>query len=47
MKGKVCKVIIDLGSTDNFISIEMVEKLKLRRIPHASPYKVSWLNKGQ
>lgn len=29
------------------MSIEMVEKLKLRRIPHPYPYKVSWLTKGQ
>lgn len=25
----------------------MVDKLKLKRLPHANPYKVSWLNKGQ
>ncbi|XP_059073655.1 uncharacterized protein LOC131874339 [Cryptomeria japonica] len=45
--GKVCKVIIDSGSTKNFVSVEMVEKLKLKRIPHSYPYKVSWLTQGQ
>lgn len=47
VQGKVCKVIIYSGSTDNLVSIEMVEKLKFRRIPHANLYKFSWLNKGQ
>ena len=44
--GKVCKVIIDSRSTENLVSLEMVPKLKLRRIPHPFPYKVSWLTKG-
>ena len=47
MKGKLCKVIIDSGSTDNIISVEAVNKLGLERLPHSCPYKVSWLNKGQ
>jgi hypothetical protein len=41
-----CKVIVDSGSTDNLISIEMVEKLELETIDHPSPYRVSWLQKG-
>ncbi|XP_057858041.2 uncharacterized protein LOC131067127 [Cryptomeria japonica] len=45
--GKVCKVIIDSGSTENFVSMEMGKKLKLKRIPHPYPYKVSWLTQGQ
>ena len=45
--GKICKVIVDSGSTENIVSLEMVEKLKLKRLPHHNPYKVSWLNKGQ
>ena len=47
VKGKLCKVIIDLGSIDNIISLEAVNKLKLERLPHSCSYKVSWLNKGQ
>jgi hypothetical protein len=39
-------MIIDSGSTDNLVSTEMVEKLKLETTAHPSPYKVSWLQKG-
>jgi hypothetical protein len=45
-KDRVCKVIVDTDSTDNLVSIEMVEKLELETIVHPSPYKVSWLQKG-
>jgi hypothetical protein len=45
-KDKVCKVIIDSGSTDNLVSTEMVEKLELKTTAHPRPYKVSWLQKG-
>lgn len=45
--GKVCKVIIDSGSIDNIISEEAITKLKIPKIPHSTPYKVTWLNKGQ
>jgi hypothetical protein len=45
-KDKVCKVIIDSGSTNNLVSIEMVEKLELKTSAHPRPYKVSWLQKG-
>jgi hypothetical protein len=46
MKDKVCRVIIDSGSTDNIVSTEMVEKLELKTTTHPNPYKVSWLHKG-
>lgn len=45
--GKVCKVIIDSGSIDNIISEEAMSKLKLPRIQHKEPYKLTWLNNGQ
>jgi hypothetical protein len=45
-KDKVCKVIIDSGSTDNLVSTKMVEKLELKTTAHPMPYKVSWLQKG-
>jgi hypothetical protein len=45
-KDRVCKVIVDSGSKDNLVSIEMVEKLELEMIDHPSPYRVSWLYKG-
>jgi hypothetical protein len=45
-KHRVCKVIIDSGSTDNLVSIEMVYKLELKRTAHTRSYKLSWLQKG-
>jgi hypothetical protein len=45
-KDRVCKLIVDSGSTDNLFSIEMVEKMELETVSHLSPYKVSWLQKG-
>ena len=45
-KDRVCKVIVDSGSTDNLVSTEMVEKLELETIAHLIPYKVLWLKKG-
>eukprot|EP00253_Pinus_taeda_P003758 PITA_03758 len=45
-RGKCCKLIIDSGSTDNLVAMEMVEKLGLKKLKHPTPYKVSWLQKG-
>ena len=45
-KDRVCKVIVDSGSTDNLVSTEMVEKMELETTDHPSPYKVSWLQRG-
>jgi hypothetical protein len=45
-KDRVCKVIVDSGSTDNLVSTEMVEKQELETTDHPSPYRVSWLQKG-
>jgi hypothetical protein len=45
VKGKCCKVVIDSGRTNNFVSTEMVEKLNLKKVKHLTPYKVSWLQK--
>jgi hypothetical protein len=42
----VCKVIVEIGSTDNLVSKEIVEKMELETIVHLSPYKVLWLQKG-
>lgn len=47
MKNKVCKVIIESSSTDNIVSKEVVDKLKLKKLPHNNPYRVTRLNKGQ
>ena len=45
--GKVCKVMVDLRLANNVIPKEVVTKLKLKKIPHDNPYKVTWLKKGQ
>lgn len=40
-KGKCCKLIIDNGSTNNLVSMEMVDKLGLKKVVHPTPYRVS------
>jgi hypothetical protein len=45
-KYRICRVIVDSGSTDNLISTEMLEKLELETVVQPSPYRVSWLQKG-
>eukprot|EP00253_Pinus_taeda_P010063 PITA_10063 len=46
VQGKCCQMIIDSRSTDNLVSTEVVEKLKMKTMRHPTPYKVSWLQKG-
>ena len=46
-KNKVCKVIVDSGSFENIISVEMVEKLNLPRVPHDLPYRAYGLGDEQ
>ena len=46
VEGKCCKLIVYSGSTVNFVSTEMVDKLKLRKTVHPEPYRVAWLQKG-
>jgi len=46
VQGKCCQMIIDSGSTDNLVSIEVVEELTLKTMKHPTPYKVSWLQNG-
>lgn len=38
-------MIIDGGSIDNLVSIEMVNKSQLVCVPKYNPYKISWLKK--
>eukprot|EP00253_Pinus_taeda_P011190 PITA_11190 len=45
VQGKCCQMIIDSDSTNNLVSTEVVEKLKLKTKKHPTPYKVSWLQK--
>jgi len=41
----VCSLIIDGGSSTNVASTRLVEKLSLKTIPHAKPYKLAWISK--
>ena len=43
---KIYKVIIESRSSNNFLSEEAIQKLRLTKIPHVCPYRVTWLNKG-
>ena len=44
--GKVWNVIIYGGSTENVLSKQGVDKLKLPVEKHPNPYKIYWLRKG-
>ena len=46
VQGKCCQLVIDSGSTNNLVSNEVVDKLKLKTMKHPTPYKVSWLKNG-
>ena len=45
-QGKCYKMVIESGSTDNLVSTEMVENMRLKKTKHLVPYKVYWLHKG-
>ena len=36
-QGKCCKMVYDSGSSDNLVSIEMAEKLGLKKMKHPAP----------
>lgn len=40
-------MVVDSELNDNVISWEVVTKVKLKKIPHDNPYKVTWLSKGK
>uniref|UniRef100_A0A0D3AAS4 CCHC-type domain-containing protein n=1 Tax=Brassica oleracea var. oleracea TaxID=109376 RepID=A0A0D3AAS4_BRAOL len=43
IEGKVCKLIIDSGSSENVIVADAVKKLSLKDELHPTPYKLAWL----
>ena len=47
VNNKVCRFIVDSGSSNNVASRDMVDKFKLATSPHPYPYKVSWLTKDK
>lgn len=44
--GRLCSLMIDSGSTGNFVSQKMVDKLKLKTEALRWPYKISWFKEG-
>jgi len=43
---RTCSLIIDGGSYVNVTSTRVVDKFGLETIPHAKPYKLSWLSEN-
>ena len=41
VKGKCCNMVINSGSTNNIVPMEMVERMSLKKVKHPVPYKVS------
>jgi hypothetical protein len=46
IKKKVCAVVIDSGSFENFVTEALVRHLNLKTKKHPSPYYLSWLRLG-
>lgn len=44
--GKVCKFIIDSGSSENVIVMDDVQKLQLKDEEHPHPYHLAWLQQN-
>lgn len=44
--GRVCNLILDNGSSENIVSKEIVETLKLPMEKHPDPYKLAWFRRG-
>ena len=46
IQGKICNVIIDSGSSENFVSRKLVTALNPKSEAHPNPYKIGWIKKG-
>ena len=47
IEGKYFNLIVDGGSSGNLVSMEVINKLELKCIPHPEAYRVSWLQNGK
>ena len=46
INGKVCNIIINSGSSENFVAKKIVAVLNLKTDPPPDPYKIGWVKKG-
>ncbi|ESQ30059.1 hypothetical protein EUTSA_v10012229mg [Eutrema salsugineum] len=46
IKGKLCNLVIDSGSSRNVVSETAVKKLGLKREDHPAPYALAWITEG-
>lgn len=45
--GLHCTLILDNGSSGNFVSRDFVQRLGLKELPDARPYSISWIGQGK